>query len=91
MTAEDPDKALCGKDVTDFPWNPPWPRCEACLAVARGSRRLQRVEKPAGGIGDLGDGATECRLVCHRWMRESAELANKLKGRRADFLGINRY
>jgi hypothetical protein len=32
----DPDTALCGKDVTGFPWNPPWPRCEACLAVARG-------------------------------------------------------
>jgi hypothetical protein len=32
----DPDTALCGKDVTGYPWNPPWPRCEACLAVARG-------------------------------------------------------
>ena len=36
VTEEDPDTALCGKDVTDYPWNPPWPRCEACLAVARG-------------------------------------------------------
>jgi hypothetical protein len=33
---EDPDTALCGKDVTGYPWNPPWPRCEACLAIARG-------------------------------------------------------
>jgi hypothetical protein len=33
---EDPDTALCGADVTGYPWNPPWPRCEACLAVARG-------------------------------------------------------
>lgn len=33
----DPDTALCGRDVTGFPWNPPWPRCEACLAVARGA------------------------------------------------------
>jgi hypothetical protein len=32
---DDPDTALCGQDVTGFPWNPPWPRCEACLAVAR--------------------------------------------------------
>jgi hypothetical protein len=32
----DPDTALCGKDVTGYPWDPPWPRCEACLAVARG-------------------------------------------------------
>ncbi len=32
----DPDKALCGRDVAGYPWNPPWPRCEACLAVARG-------------------------------------------------------
>jgi hypothetical protein len=36
VTSEDPDTALCGKDVSGFPWNPPWPRCEACLAVARG-------------------------------------------------------
>ncbi len=36
VTAEDPDTALCGADVTGFPWNPPWPRCEACLAVADG-------------------------------------------------------
>ena len=33
---DDPDTALCGKDVTGYPWDPPWPRCEACLAVARG-------------------------------------------------------
>jgi hypothetical protein len=32
---EDPDTALCGKDVTGYPWNPPWPLCEACLAVSR--------------------------------------------------------
>ena len=36
VTDEDPDTALCGKDVKGYPWNPPWPRCEACLAVARG-------------------------------------------------------
>ena len=36
VTDEDPDTALCGKDVTGYPWNPPWPRCEACLAVAGG-------------------------------------------------------
>jgi hypothetical protein len=32
----DPDTALCGKDVTDYPWNPPWPLCQACVAVATG-------------------------------------------------------
>ena len=32
----DPDTALCGKDVTDYPWNPPWPLCEACVAIAEG-------------------------------------------------------
>jgi hypothetical protein len=36
VTDEDPDTALCGKDVTDFPWNPPWPLCEACRAIAEG-------------------------------------------------------
>jgi hypothetical protein len=36
LVGDDPDRALCGKDVTGYPWNPPWPHCEACLAVARG-------------------------------------------------------
>jgi hypothetical protein len=36
VTEEDPDTSLCGRDVSGYPWNPPWPRCEACLAVARG-------------------------------------------------------
>jgi hypothetical protein len=36
VTEQDPDTALCGKDVTGYPWDPPWPRCEACLSVARG-------------------------------------------------------
>jgi hypothetical protein len=36
VTEADPDTSLCGRDVTGYPWNPPWPRCEACLAVARG-------------------------------------------------------
>jgi hypothetical protein len=38
VNESDPDTALCGKDVTGYPWNPPWPRCEACLAVARGDQ-----------------------------------------------------
>ena len=33
---DDPDTALCGKDVTDYPWNPPWPLCQACLAISQG-------------------------------------------------------
>ena len=36
VTEVDPDTALCGRDVTGYPWNPPWPHCEACLAVSRG-------------------------------------------------------
>lgn len=36
VTEEDPDTSLCGRDVSGYPWNPPWPHCEACLAVARG-------------------------------------------------------
>jgi hypothetical protein len=31
---EDPDTALCGKDVTGWPWNPPWPFCVVCLDLA---------------------------------------------------------
>ncbi|HEX4109703.1 MAG TPA: hypothetical protein VHX88_16310 [Solirubrobacteraceae bacterium] len=36
VTDEDPDTALCGRDVTGYPWNPPWPPCQACLAMADG-------------------------------------------------------
>ena len=32
----DPDTALCGKDVTGWPWNPPWPYCVVCVELARG-------------------------------------------------------
>ena len=35
VSEQDPDTALCGRDVTDYPWNPPWPVCEACLAISR--------------------------------------------------------
>ena len=28
---DDPDTALCGKDVTGWPWNPPWPMCVVCV------------------------------------------------------------
>jgi hypothetical protein len=31
---DDPDRALCGKDVTGYPWNPPWPFCVVCLDLA---------------------------------------------------------
>ncbi len=36
VTDEDPDTALCGKDVSGYPWNPPWPLCEACAAMGEG-------------------------------------------------------
>ncbi len=36
VTPEAPDLSLCGRDVSGYPWNPPWPHCEACLAVAHG-------------------------------------------------------
>jgi hypothetical protein len=36
VSADDPDLSLCGKDVSGYPWDPPWPLCEACLAVSRG-------------------------------------------------------
>ena len=28
--------ALGGKDVTGWPWNPPWPMCVVCVDLARG-------------------------------------------------------
>jgi hypothetical protein len=36
VTPEDPDTALCGKDVTGYPWNPPWPMCVVCVDLAQG-------------------------------------------------------
>ena len=36
VTERDPNIALCGRDVSHYPWNPPWPLCEACVAVSRG-------------------------------------------------------
>lgn len=36
LVDRDPDTALCGQDVTGYPWNPPWPLCEACLAISDG-------------------------------------------------------
>jgi len=35
VSMDDPDTALCGKDVTGWPWNPPWPRCVVCEDLAR--------------------------------------------------------
>ena len=34
LVEQDPDTALCGKDVTGWPWNPPWPYCVVCLDLA---------------------------------------------------------
>ena len=36
VAPETPDISLCGRDVSGYPWNPPWPLCEACVAVANG-------------------------------------------------------
>jgi hypothetical protein len=36
VTEQNHDRALCGRDVSGYPWDPPWPLCEACLAVSRG-------------------------------------------------------
>ncbi len=46
VTEEDPDTALCGKDVTGWPWNPPWPYCVVCLDLMhRRGRRLSRPQR----------------------------------------------
>jgi hypothetical protein len=36
---DDPDRALCGKDVTGYPWYPPWPMCVVCVDLDQQSRR----------------------------------------------------
>ena len=35
VDSHDPDIALCGKDVSGYPWNPPWPYCVVCVDLAR--------------------------------------------------------
>jgi hypothetical protein len=35
---DNPDSALCGKDVTGYPWNPPWPRCVVCVDLYQQGR-----------------------------------------------------
>jgi hypothetical protein len=37
VTSDEPDVALCGKDVTGWPWNPPWPICVVCADLAQGA------------------------------------------------------
>jgi hypothetical protein len=37
VTEDEPDLALCGKDVTGWPWNPPWPICVVCADLAQGA------------------------------------------------------
>ena len=49
MTEEDPDTALCGKDVTGWPWNPPWPYCVVCLDLAGRAARLSAHARGAAG------------------------------------------
>ena len=34
---DDQDRALCGQDMTGYPWNPPWPLCVVCVDLARGA------------------------------------------------------
>jgi hypothetical protein len=51
---DNPDRALCGKDVTGYPWNPPWPMCVVCVDLyalrATGGGALSRScrQRPAG-------------------------------------------
>lgn len=33
VALDEPDRALCGKDVTGYPWNPPWPMCVVCVGL----------------------------------------------------------
>jgi hypothetical protein len=43
-----PHIALCGKDVTGYPWDPPWPYCVVCLDLARGLPHWQPFFEQAG-------------------------------------------
>src|SRR3954453_22002983 len=53
---DDPDTALCGKDVTGWPWNPPWPYCAVCLDLAGYGERLLATPSAGGG-------RSACRLL----------------------------
>ena len=49
VEAHAPDLALCGKDVTGYPWNPPWPYCVVCLDLAEGLPHFQDVVRRVRG------------------------------------------
>src|SRR5580704_3618670 len=56
------------------------------LAVLCRARRFQRLQEAARRVCDLVDGAGERRFVGTGGVRKSAQLANELQRRRADFL-----
>jgi hypothetical protein len=36
---DDPDRALCGKDVAGYSWKPPWPMGAVCVDLDEQRRR----------------------------------------------------
>jgi hypothetical protein len=48
VEAHDPDTALCGKDVSGYPWNPPWPFCVVCIDLAQGLPHWQEQLRSIG-------------------------------------------
>ena len=44
----EPDRALCGKDVSGYPWDPPWPACVVCVEIARGLGGWERFFSDRG-------------------------------------------
>ena len=88
VTEEDPDTALCGKDVTGWPWNPPWPYCVVCLDLMQ-SRRRRRGSAAVASFGLRPELATRRRsvpalgpprLALRAAVRTAAELAGQRRG-----------
>src|SRR5882672_6430827 len=55
------------------------------VAILRRRRRRQRIDQATSDVGHLVDGTIERGLVRLRWRVESAQLADELQRRRADF------
>jgi hypothetical protein len=66
-------------------------RSRACFhrfdfAITRRHGGYKRIEQMLRGVSDIIDGAIESCLVCFGGFRETAQLADELKGRRANLV-----
>ena len=71
VTDEDPDTALCGKDVTGWPWNPPWPYCVVCPTSCTARRGAEATGRRGADAGRRGAGRARGRRGARAATREA--------------------